>query len=199
MLVWSFFGLLSVLLSVLCLYFVDVFIEKKDISLAKKIILGVICVPAIFFTPTVHNLGGFNLISCDCSGFEEKYFTNYYYAVGFLVFIWILILGIYKFMKVSKDFRSQILLLVSGVELFLFSFFLTGFLASYLANKGLIGDFGLEFYGLFGMAFFMGMLAFMIVKFKTFHIKLLGVQALVVTLVVLIGSQFAFIRNNTNK
>ncbi|MFZ2188276.1 MAG: HAMP domain-containing sensor histidine kinase, partial [Candidatus Moraniibacteriota bacterium] len=42
-------------------------------------------------------------------------------------------------------------------------------------------------------------LAFMIVKFKTFHIKLLGVQALVVTLVVLIGSQFAFIRNNTNK
>jgi len=89
--------------------------------------------------------------------------------------------------------KEQILFLALGMDLFLISFFVTGYLASYFDN------FQLEQYGLFGMTFFMGMLAFMIVKFKAFRIKLLGAQALVVTLVILIGSQFAFIRNNTNK
>ncbi|MDZ4385191.1 MAG: HAMP domain-containing sensor histidine kinase, partial [Candidatus Moranbacteria bacterium] len=68
-----------------------------------------------------------------------------------------------------------------------------------MVSKGLINDFGLEFYGLFGMTFFMGVLAYLIVKFKAFNIKLLGAQALVATQVILIASQFAFIRNNTNR
>ncbi|MEI7749603.1 MAG: HAMP domain-containing sensor histidine kinase [Candidatus Moraniibacteriota bacterium] len=36
-------------------------------------------------------------------------------------------------------------------------------------------------------------------KYRAFNIKLLGAQALVVALVILIGSQFFFIQNNTNK
>jgi signal transduction histidine kinase len=52
---------------------------------------------------------------------------------------------------------------------------------------------------LFGMPIFMGFLAYLIVKYKAFNIKLLATQALVVALVVLIGSQFFFIVSNTNK
>ena len=49
------------------------------------------------------------------------------------------------------------------------------------------------------MTFFMAMLAYLIVKFEVFSIKLIGAQALVITLVILIGSQFFFIRSFTNQ
>jgi signal transduction histidine kinase len=49
------------------------------------------------------------------------------------------------------------------------------------------------------MIIFLMILAYMIVKFKTFNVKLAGAQALVVSLVVLIGSEFFFIQNNTNR
>ncbi|NTU66743.1 MAG: HAMP domain-containing histidine kinase [Candidatus Moranbacteria bacterium] len=45
----------------------------------------------------------------------------------------------------------------------------------------------------------MGVLAYLIVKYKAFDIKLIGAQALVYSLVILIGSQFFFIQNNTNR
>jgi len=45
----------------------------------------------------------------------------------------------------------------------------------------------------------MGVLAYLIVEYKAFDIKLVGAQALVVSLFILIASQFAFIQNSTNK
>ncbi|MFZ2975016.1 MAG: HAMP domain-containing sensor histidine kinase [Candidatus Moraniibacteriota bacterium] len=95
--------------------------------------------------------------------------------------------------------KKQIILLTVGIELFLLSFFISGFLASYMVEKGLISDFGLEQYGLFGMTFFMAMLAYLIVKFEAFNVKMIGAQALVIGLVVLIGSQFFFIRSFINQ
>ncbi len=85
------------------------------------------------------------------------------------------------------------------MELFLFSYFIVTFLASYLTDMGILSDSRLEYYGLFGMDIFMGLLAYLIVKYEAFNIKLLGAQALVVATIVLIGSQFFFIQNQTNR
>jgi len=52
---------------------------------------------------------------------------------------------------------------------------------------------------LFGMVAFLAFLAYLIVRFKTFNIKLIGAQALVIALTILIGSQFFFIQTNTNR
>ena len=49
------------------------------------------------------------------------------------------------------------------------------------------------------MVVFMAFLAYLIVKFKTFDIKLLATQALVWGLIILIGSEFFFVENNTNR
>jgi signal transduction histidine kinase len=49
------------------------------------------------------------------------------------------------------------------------------------------------------MPVFMGFLAYLIVRYKAFDIKLIAAQALVVALVILVGSQFFFIQNPTNK
>jgi signal transduction histidine kinase len=194
---WSFFGILYDLIYIISIYFVYVFINKKDVSTIIKSVLIFLFLPVIILTATKYNLNSFSLNNCEAQ--ENIYFTNYYYILGFAIFLWILIYGIYKYIKEKTEFRKQILYLVIGIELFLFSFFITGFLASYLVEKGIIEDFGLEQYGLFGMTFFMGMLAYMIVKFKAFNIKLIGAQALVYTLVILIGSQFFFIQNNINR
>ncbi|MCX6789753.1 MAG: HAMP domain-containing sensor histidine kinase [Candidatus Gribaldobacteria bacterium] len=49
------------------------------------------------------------------------------------------------------------------------------------------------------MVIFLGLLIYTIIKFETFNIKLLGAQALIGALIVLIGSQFLFIQNPTNR
>jgi signal transduction histidine kinase len=60
------------------------------------------------------------------------------------------------------------------------------------------GDWTLAQYGLFGMPIFMGFLAYLIVRFKAFDIKMVGAQALIVSLVLLISSQFFYATSKTD-
>lgn len=185
---WSFLGIISSLIYFLCLYFVYVFIDQKDISFKIKLIFGILLLPVIIFTPTNYNLDIFSITDCGANGLEGRYFTSYYFLLGLIVFIWIAILSIHRYRKAHPELKKQIILLATGIELFLLSFFSTGFLASYLVWTGATKDFATTQYGLFGMTIFMGFLAYLIVKFKAFDIKLIGAQALVIALIVLIGS-----------
>jgi signal transduction histidine kinase len=189
MLVWSTFGVLTLLTSILSLYFVYVFINKKDVSFKFKLlfffITASVIIPAIFY------LKEFDIPSCEAV--DNLNYILYYQGLCLAIFLWILIYGIYKYVKEKTAFKRQILLLIVGIELFLFSFFITGYLS------GLIDNFEFEQYGLFGMTFFMVFLAYLIVKFKAFNIKLISAQALVWASVILIGSEFFFIQNNINR
>jgi signal transduction histidine kinase len=80
-----------------------------------------------------------------------------------------------------------------GLELFLALFLFLGFISSYLDN------YSVEFYGLFGKVIFLVFLSYLIVKYKEFNIKILGVQALVWASIILIGSQYFFIQTNINR
>lgn len=190
--VFPFFSILYAILCILCLYFVYVFINKQDISFKIKTIVGALLLPVIILAPTSFSYFKFDLVLCGIVD-EVFYFSTYYYGVGFLMFLWILFLLISRYRKAEKEFKKQIILMGLGIELFLLSFFATGYLASLLVNS-----YDIEFYGLFGMTFFMGVLAYIIVKYKAFNIKLIGAQALVVALVILVGSQFFFAQNLTS-
>lgn len=197
--VWSFLRVLSSLISVLSIYFIYVFLEKKDISLLLKSIFLILLAPIIILSPTHLNLGGFDITSCDAFAFEGALFQFSRVFFGALAMIWILALLIRKYRKAEADFRKQILLMGVGMELFLFSFFMVTFLAAYLTDKGILSDSRLEYYGLFGMDIFMGLLAYLIVRYKAFNIKLAGAYALVSGIMILIAAQFAFIQNTTNR
>lgn len=188
---WSLIGFLYASIYVASLYFVYVYIDKKDVDLIKKIIFALLLFPLVILIPTNFNLELFNLSTCEAV--EGIYFTNYYYGLGFFVFVWVLILSFIRYRNADYENKKQILLLAIGMEFFLASFFITGYLASYWDN------FELEQYGLFGMTFFMGVLAYMIVRFKAFNIKMIGAQALIATLFIIIAAQFAFIQNPTNR
>jgi len=198
--VWSFFGILYPLLYILSLYLFYVFVDKKDISFKMKVFLGTLILPLILLTPTKYNLSGFNLNDCGCTGgFEGKYFTNYYYLVGLFIFFWILFVSIKRLRKSEGAVRKQVLLFTIGIEFFLFSFFFTGYLASYLIDIGVVKDFSIEQYGLFGMIVFLGFLSYLILKYEAFDVKVIAAQFLIVTVWIAVFSQFFIVQERSNQ
>jgi signal transduction histidine kinase len=195
---WSFFGIVYSIISILSSYFFIVYCKKKDVSIKIKIIYFLSLLPIIFLTPTTLNLAEFDINVCGI--FKEGiFFTYYYYLLGLFVFISNIFVWLYYFKKKVEEDRLPMTFLLVGINMFILLFFSTSFLVGYLVNKNIISDFGLEQYGLIGMTVFMVFLAFIIVRFKEFNIKLIATQVLVWALVILIGSQFFFIQNNTNR
>lgn len=188
---WSIFETLNVLLFALCLYFTYSFLDKKDTSLARKIAFGLLLFPVILISSTSYNISYFNLASCESN--QNYIFIDYVHIIEAFYFFFILYLLISRYKRADFLVKKQILYFAAGIILFLASFFITTFIAVKIDN------FQLEQYGLFGMVVFMGFLAYLIVKFKAFNIKLLGAQALVAGLLIGIGSQFFFIQNPTNR
>jgi len=191
MFVWSFFPILYVALYLLSLYFTHVFIDEKDISNSLKLSLSGILVVLFGTYWTNLHLSGFDLPSCEAM--EVDWFTTAYYSLSVGIFIWILIFGIKRFYTVTViEKRKKILAFLVGMELFLGSFFMSSSVATYLDN------FELEQYGLFGMVIFLGFLGYLIVRFKAFDIKMIGAQALVFGLIIIIGSQFFYASSVTD-
>jgi signal transduction histidine kinase len=191
---WSFFGLIFGLISIFSIYFVYVFLEKKDVSVHLKIIFLALLSPVLLLAPTNFNLSGFDLTNCDAFKFEGLTFQSYYTSLGVLAMIWIFVLLVRRYHKAAPEFKKQIALIGVGIELFLFFFFLVVFLASYLTGIGFLPDSEIELYGLFGVVIFMVYISILMVRFSIFNIKLIATQALVWGLVILIGAQFFFIK-----
>src|SRR3989339_827798 len=194
MFVWSFFGLILSLISIFCIYFIYVFLEKKDISSKIKGVFLALLAPIFIIAPTSFNINGFNLTVCDAFNFEWLPFKFYYTSLGVIAMIWILTLLILKYRTATSDLKKQIILMGVGLELFVFSFFGMEFVATSFARIGLLPSSEIELYGLFGMVIFMIYISILMVQFKTFNVKLIATQALVWGLAILIGSQFFFIQ-----
>ncbi len=199
MFTWSLTGLVEVLFFVLSFYFLYVFFEKKDVLFRYKLLGVIILLPLIIMIPLKLNLLGFN--SDGCYALENNYSLYYKYFIEIILSIIIVIFSLIKIrQQVDKNLRKQLVFLFWGIMLFLFSFFSAVFLSGYLVDAGWgVKGYSVEIYGLFGTIIFMAFLAYLIVKFKAFNIKLIGAQALVWSLIIIIGSQFAFIQNPTNK
>jgi len=89
--------------------------------------------------------------------------------------------------------KKEVRYFTLGIIVFLLAFSSGNIIGS------LTEDWDLAQYGLFGMPIFLGFLTYTVVRYKAFNIKLVGAQALVVSLALLIGAQFFFIQNTTNE
>lgn len=195
---WSFLGPAAGFISIFSIYFVYVFLDKQDVSHPIKAVFILLLSPLLLFAASKYSIGGFNLVNCDAFGFEGLTNTIYFPALGIVAMIWIFVLLVSRYRKASQSFRKQIVLMGTGIEFFLFSFFTAVFFGQYLTTQGFLPDSQLETYGYFGMIVFMIYIGILIVRFKAFHGSLIAVQALVVALIVLIASQFAYVRSTTN-
>ncbi len=197
--IWPFFAILTALLSIFCIYFTYVFINKNDVTNTVKLVFLVLLAPVLLLAHTNLSITGFDLTACDPFRYEGLVFKIYHTTLGAIAMIWIFILLYRAYRQADVLLKKQIILMGTGIEFFIFLFFSIVFLITYLTGLGLLPDSQIEMYGLFGMTFFMGMIAYLIVKFKTFNVKLLGAQALIVSLFILTASMYTFADTGMNR
>lgn len=195
---WPFFGVTQALISIFSIYFIYVFSHDKDAPLKLKFLFLLLVLPVLLFAHTNLSVSGFNISDCDAFGFEGFWYYTYFTSLGVLAILWIPYLLFKSYKKADDEFRKQLLLIGAGIEFFLITFFSITFLVGYIANLGLIEDADYEFYGLFGMAIFMVLVGVLIAKFKAFKVGIIAAQALMVALVVLVGSQFTYATSKTS-
>lgn len=196
--VWSFNGLLLGLISIFCVYFTYVFLDKKDVSVRLKTIFFVLIAPIILFAPTYLNFSGFNIAACDAFKFEGTPFKFYYTLLGVLAMVWIFALLVRRYRSAMPDFKKQIILMGTGIESFLFLFFVMITLASYLTQTGVLQNSEIELYGLFGVVIFIAYIGILVVRFGFMNLKILGAQALTAAIWVLVGALFFLSQGTTN-
>lgn len=191
---WSLLVIIEPIIYATCLYFIQVFITGKDTTLKNKIVTTLFLLPTFFLINTHYALLGYNLINCDREVIEGP-LTQFGYLIEIVYTLWILIFSMERFRKIKNNnvTRKQIVLVTVGILLFLLTFS-SGNIIGTITN-----DWRIPQWGIFGMPIFIGFLAYLIVKYRTFDIKLVATQALAIMMSILIGSQFFFIRTPINQ
>lgn len=191
MFVWSVINIIEPIIYAACLYFVYVFIEKKDIDFGQKLMMGLLILPILVLSSTKYALVGFDLSNCNREVTEGPV-AIYGYLVEIVFVVLTLIFSVEKFLR-SKivEERRQIVLITAGIGLFLTSLSLGNIVGSFTDNWTIAQ------YGLFGMPIFLVLLSYMVVRFKTFNLQVIGAQILVFALGFLVFA-ILFIRKIEN-
>jgi signal transduction histidine kinase len=188
---WSLIEIFSLLLFILSLYFLYVFVYKKDVPLNKKVIAFFALLPIVLLSSTNLNITGYD--AQECIAIENQMLANYVLGLKSLISLIMVWLIIKAFHISDQTYRKKLVVLAVGILSFIFAFLVSGFLAAITEN------YILEIYGLMAIIIFMAALARLVVTYGEFNIKIFATQILVVGLVAAISAQFAFIQNPINK
>lgn len=189
---WSLQILFEPLVYLMSFYLVYLFIKNKDLEFNWKLLGILFYIPIVLFLSSKYSISGVDLADCTAiEGLIAQYFT---YTVELIFVISILILMDREYRKnLNASRKKEIVTFSLGVIVFLLAFSWGNLIGSFTDNWTLAQA------GLIGMPIFVAFLAYLIVKFHTFNIKLFATQALVGGLAVLVGSQFFFIRTPINR
>ncbi len=181
---WSILVIIEPLIYAACLYFVQIFINGKDTELWNKILIGILLLPTFLLAPTGLSLPAYDLTNCDRSAIEGP-LAQYGYIIEILFTLWIVVIAMEAFKKTKdRESRQKIVLVTTGILLFLLTFSWGNIVGALSSST----DWRLPQWGLFGMPLFITLLGYLIVKFKTFNIKVLATEALIWSLWIMIGS-----------
>ncbi|MFN4181272.1 MAG: sensor histidine kinase, partial [Candidatus Paceibacteria bacterium] len=193
---WQMTPLLEVFIPISTIYFTYAFIDNKDVVFWLKLIFAFLVSSVAVLTPTYLNTQGFDVYNCEAL---VGYLPYYVYFLELVAVFWILAVGIRRYLVLHKKEdaesvikKKMIILITIGASVFLGLF----------AVSNLFGEltktYEINLIGPIGMLIFLGMLVYMMVRFKVFNSKLLSAQVLVWALIFFIGAQFFFIRNPVN-
>lgn len=190
MFAWQLNAFFEVGLYLAALYFAFVFTNQKDLPFLGKLTLWALGLAVIIMIPTKLNIYSYDIQNC------EGIIGPLWYAMYFFEPAIITALTYIGFVAARKEkdsmVHSQIVLFTTG-----FVFFLLTFYASNLYGQ-LTRTYEFNLWGPIGMVVFSIFLGYMDVKFHSFNMKLIATEALVWGLVILIGSQFFFIKASIN-
>ena len=190
---WPLLAIASTLISVFAVYFVYLYIYKRPVGPLLHALTILSVTPVLLFAHTNLNISGFNITDCDAFGYEGDIFKIYHTIIAIVAMITVLFISASGYINsTSAKSQRENLIIGAGTSLFLFTFLLSTYIASFLANYHILEDSRLEFYGLFGMIVFLIFISVAIVKFKAFRLNLISSQVIVSFLVLVTGSQLTF-------
>ncbi len=195
MFVRSIIELIDPLLFILSSYLLFVLVKKRDVKLIYKI-FWLLPMTTLFIRVLLsYNLIGYNWQICEVV--ESSFSANYIFYIDFFYLITAIIFAIWSIIK-SKENKKEVSIISFGVCLFMIAFFVMEYVFTGYILGGAF-DYSWFVYAFFGMPILIAVLAFMVVRYKTFNIKLLGAQVLVWSLLAIIGAEFFFIQSNINQ
>ena len=180
--------------SLFYLYFILSFTEK-NIGVKLKILLALPFLPIVIFAFSRYNVSFDSPVTCN-----PQLGWLYYYMYALLVIYGIssAVVLIFSYRKKGSNENSKRQILITILALaFLILWSITVLELTDLSIKYLKDDQISQSMPL-GVLIFIVIITYAITKYKLFNIKLIAAQALVVGLVILIGSEFFFIQSTTN-
>ncbi|MCX6751989.1 MAG: MFS domain-containing histidine kinase [Candidatus Nomurabacteria bacterium] len=141
------------------------------------------------------NLIGYNWQICEVV--ENSLVGTYGFYMDVIYLLSILIFAVWSIYK-GKGRRKEITIASVGVSIFIVLFFVMEYVFTGYLLSGVF-DYNYFLYAFFGMPILIGFLAYLVIKYQEFDVKLLATQVLVWALVILIGAEFFFIQSNVNK
>ena len=179
---WSLENMMEPFVYFFAFYFFFAFIFKKDFSLLQKILFTLPLYPTILLAASRYMLLGFDLTNCDRAA-VEGILATYGYGVEMSYTVLIIGFAIYGLVKIKDHIqRTEIILLGTGICLFLLSFSFGNIVQVFTQ------DWSVSQYNLFGAPVFTAFLAYILVRFDAFRAKLIGPQALIFGLAILVFS-----------
>ena len=184
MLAWQLAVIPDLIIYISVIYLVYYFNFKKHFSFYFNFSFFLITLIILFLTPTQLNYYNFNITNCEPQvGFVSTVLLPSFRLISLIAIIIVAVLS-YRKQKLerSKSKNRQNIILNTATFLFVAVY---GF-------SQVFGDFTNEYHinliGPIGMLIFLVILAYIIVKFKAFNVKLIGAQALIIALWFLVGS-----------
>jgi len=180
-------ALFEILIFVFSIYFIDVFVNKKDSSFTTKMILGSLVGTVLVLLPTKINMPSFDITNCE--GVVGTLW-GFIYPFEIIAIGWVIFIGMKAFKRkgIEAIEKKQILILTIGMTLFLGVFSLSNIFGE------LLSTYSINLIGPIGMVIFLGLLGYLIVKFKAFNVKLIATQAFMFALIAMIGAQLFYIK-----
>lgn len=172
---WSVLDLFATFFTILTYWFFYSFIKEQDVPTWQKLVSACFIIP-----PVVYELSSFNMtefLNTQSLALENQYTRYYVPGIGVVFLCAVIALAVIEYRKTTDTIAKQkILWSTLATGLFL-SIFLLPILLSNLVlflNIGL-AQYAYNFivYSLFSMPFLTGILAYLIVKYQAFNIKVI--------------------------
>lgn len=183
MFAWSQIEVFSTLLFIYSFFFCYEYIREIQVPILYRVGMLLPVVPIILLS-TSNYLTTYD--AQECIAVESAFYSEYVLIIKTLYALATLALLIFAFITRKKQ-RVELSILAVGILSFLYTFLFAGFISEQTDN------YTYELYGLFPMFLFIGSLAYLMVRFTAFNIRMVGANVLIIVLIALVGSQiFSF-------
>ncbi len=188
---WAPLDYINILAYLFGAYFFAILIREKDIYLWQKIIIAILALPAWWITFNNQSISAFYQPTCEA--LNNDFLSQYKFGIEVLVIAFVMFYGLWAWRKASNNKRWQIVTVGFALVMFFASFSVT----EYISSK--TGIYEINLYSLFVLPVFLFIIIYSITNLEILKIRLIGSQLLAYVLVIMVGSQFFFLKDTSDK